>query len=36
MQIHRLKISGLRGVQNADITFGKQSVLVGARNNGTI
>lgn len=34
MQIHRLKISGLRGVQNADITFGKHSVLVGPNNNG--
>lgn len=34
MHIHRLKISGLRGVQNADITFGKHSVLVGPNNNG--
>ena len=34
MQVHRLKISGLRGVQNADITFGKHSVLVGPNNNG--
>lgn len=34
MYIHRLKISGLRGVQNADITFGKHSVLVGPNNNG--
>jgi hypothetical protein len=32
--IQRLKISGLRGVQNADITFGKHSVLVGPNNNG--
>jgi len=29
MYIYRLKISGLRGVQSADITFGKHSVLVG-------
>ncbi len=34
MHIHRLKISGLRGVQSADITFGKHSVLVGPNNNG--
>lgn len=34
MYIQRLKISGLRGVQNADITLGKHSVLVGPNNNG--
>jgi energy-coupling factor transporter ATP-binding protein EcfA2 len=34
LYIQRLKISGLRGVQNADIYFGKHSVLVGPNNNG--
>ena len=34
MHIYRLKISGLRGVQSADITFGKHSVLVGPNNSG--
>jgi len=34
MHIHRLKVSGLRGIQNADITLGKHSVLVGPNNNG--
>lgn len=34
MHIHRLKISGLRGVQKADFTFGKHSVLVGSNNSG--
>jgi len=34
LYIQRLKISGLRGVQNADFTIGKHSVLVGPNNNG--
>lgn len=34
MHIYRLKISGLRGVQSADITFGKHSVLIGSNNSG--
>ncbi|MDV4169687.1 ATP-dependent nuclease [Rhodovulum sp. FJ3] len=34
MHVHRLKISGLRGIESADISFGKHSVLVGPNNNG--
>ena len=34
MYIHRLKISGLRGVKSANVILGKHSVLVGSNNNG--
>jgi hypothetical protein len=34
MHIVRLKITGFRGVQSADIVFGRHSVLVGPNNSG--
>lgn len=34
MHIVRLKISGFRGVQSGDITFGRHTVLVGSNNSG--